>query len=144
MTVYLESSALLRRLLGEAGTIDGWGDWRRCYTSEITVVESLRAFDRLRLQGKLEDAEVSLMRKSLKRALESIGLIALNPAVLNRASQAFPTVVGTLDAIHLASVLMYADKRKVQPVFLTHDVRLGIAAQALGLEVRGLARDVLH
>ena len=54
-----------------------------------------------------------------------------------RASETFPTVVGTLDAIHLATALAV---REVEPIdlLLTHDAQLGTAARSLGFSVLGV------
>ncbi len=54
-----------------------------------------------------------------------------------RAAQPMPTELGTLDAIHLASVLLWKDAMGVDPVMATHDTALGLAAQAHGLTVLG-------
>ena len=67
-------------------------------------------------------------------------LIALNEAVLDRAERSFPTVLGALDALHLASALLYMESRKTVLVFLTHDLQLGLAAQAVGMATQGLPR----
>lgn len=141
MKVYIDTSVLLRKLLGEPDAIREWGDWTEGFTSEITRVEALRALDRLRLQGLLQDAEVSEKMSLVRGALEATSLITLNRAVLERASRSFPTVIGALDAIHLASVLLYEERRDERLVFLTHDRRLATAARAVGLETRGLESD---
>lgn len=137
MKVYLDTSVILRKILGEPEALKGWGHWDEGYTSEITRVESLRALDRLRLQGSLDDVEVSEKMSLLRETLETTGLISLNPAVLERASRSYPTVLGTMDAVHLASALLYVEQKKERLLFLTHDHRLAIAARALGLEISG-------
>jgi hypothetical protein len=43
-----------------------------------------------------------------------------------------PTVVKTLDAIHIASALAIRDRREVDLVFATHDTQQATAARALG------------
>ena len=45
--------------------------------------------------------------------------------------------LGTLDAIHLASALLWKDAMSIDPVMATHDGALGIAAHAHGLQVIG-------
>lgn len=138
MKAYLDTSVILRKLLGEPGALKEWGHWDEGCTSELTRVESLRVLDRLRLQGSLDDGEVAEKRRLLREILETADLITLNSAVLDRASQSFPTVIGALDAIHLASALLYLEHGKGDPLFfMTHDLRLGTAAQALGFETRG-------
>lgn len=137
MNAYVDSSVLLRTALGEPGAFKDWDDFEKCYTSEIALVESFRVLDRLRLEGRLEDIELSQKMRSLRELSSALGFITLNRAVLDRASQSFPTLVGTLDAIHLGSALLYTERKRERLVFLTHDVRQAIAAQALGFEVRG-------
>lgn len=138
MKAYLDTSVILRKLLGEPGALKEWGRWEEGCTSELTQVESLRVLDRLRLQGGLDDDEVAEKMQLLRGILETTDLIALDSAILDRASRSYPTVIGTLDAIHLASALLYFENKKEKLFFLTHDRRLGIAAQALGFETRGL------
>lgn len=59
--------------------------------------------------------------------------------VLARAAQPFPTELGTLDAIHLATALLWRERAGVDLVMATHDVALGTAARASGLSVVGVA-----
>jgi hypothetical protein len=69
--------------------------------------------------------------------LRAFDLIVLDAAVLERAADPFPTAVGTLDALHLASALA---ARTIEPelVFATHDRELGLAAHASGFRVAGI------
>lgn len=138
MKAYLDTSIILRKLLGEPGALKEWGHWDQGFTSELTRVEAQRALDRLRLQGSLDDGEVAEKMRLLREILETADQIALDTSILDRASQSFPTVIGTLDAIHLASALLYLEHKKEKLLFMTHDHRLGLAAQALGFETRGL------
>ena len=43
-----------------------------------------------------------------------------------------PTVVKTLDAIHLASAMFLAERSSEEVVFATHDRQQSLAARALG------------
>ena len=54
------------------------------------------------------------------------------------ASETFPTIMVTLDAIHLATALAI---REVAPIdlLLTHDVQLGIAARSVGFSILGVS-----
>ena len=49
-----------------------------------------------------------------------------------------PTVVKTLDAIHLASALLFEERHEVGLVFGTHDRSQATAARALGFDVVGI------
>jgi hypothetical protein len=45
---------------------------------------------------------------------------------------------GTLDALHLATALVWRDRMGPLAVMATHDTALGLAARAFGFEVVGV------
>ena len=53
-------------------------------------------------------------------------------------SPPMPTVVKTLEAIHLASALLFEERHEVGLVFGTHDRSQATAARALGFDVVGI------
>ncbi len=57
--------------------------------------------------------------------------------VFNRAAQPTPTELGTLDAIHLASALLWKDEMRLDLFMATHDIALGLAAKAHGIKLIG-------
>jgi len=59
-------------------------------------------------------------------------VIVVTSAVLARAAQPMPTALGTLDAMHLATVLLWRE-RAADLVMATHDAGLAKAARASGL-----------
>ena len=54
-----------------------------------------------------------------------------------RATLPMPTVIGTLDALHLVTALEVRRTLAPKVVFLTHDEQLARAARASGLVVQG-------
>jgi hypothetical protein len=50
-----------------------------------------------------------------------------------------PTELGTLDAIHLATSLLWKETTATQITMATHDEALGLGAKAHGLSVVGLS-----
>jgi uncharacterized protein len=137
MIAYVDSSVLLRLVLGQPNALREWHRIKRGITSALTRVESLRTLDRLRLRIALSDPELARRRSSILELLESFELVEIDPLVLDRASQPLPTELGTLDAIHLATCLLWREDRKTEIVMATHDGALGIAAQSHGLRVVG-------
>jgi predicted nucleic acid-binding protein len=138
MTAYVDTSALLRLVLREPGALV---DLRSCdalVSSELVAVESARTIDRLRLQGALTVEEAARSRRAVSDWLEAIDLVLLRPPVLSRACEPLPTPLGTLDAIHLASALIWRERLGDLSTIATHDGALGLAAQAFGFDVRGL------
>jgi predicted nucleic acid-binding protein len=138
VTVYLETSALLRLILREPGALDDLRSSEALVSSELIAVESARTIDRLRLQGALTVEEAAARRRAVTDWLEAIDLVLLRPPVLSRASEPLPTPLGTLDAIHLATALIWRERMGALPVIATHDTALGLAAQTFGFEVRGI------
>ena len=139
MTVYLDTSVVLSWLLNQDPSIEEWGTWQAAYTSEICRVEFHRTVDRLRLGGDLDDRERVFLHERFAKFWKSVYRVRVSASLLTRASQSYPTVVGTLDAIHLASALIVHEGRNRQvDAFLTHDGQLGTAARAVGFAVRGV------
>jgi hypothetical protein len=52
-----------------------------------------------------------------------------------------PTELGTLDAIHLATAILWKESVRTELVMATHDVALALGAQAHGLAVVGVSRS---
>ena len=138
MNLYVDTSVLLRVVLGERGRLREWTRSERWVSSELVRLESLRTIDRARVQLRLADRAVSARRAAVLEHLRAFELVGLQPAVLERAADPFPTSLGTLDAIHLASALLARD-RYPDLVLGTHDEELAIAARAMGFEVVGVA-----
>lgn len=138
MKVYLDSSVLLRVVLGQSGRLREWSRVREGVASALVEVECLRALDRLRLRGHLSEKDLASRRETVYNVLESVSLVEPTRPVLVRASQPFPTPLGTLDALHLATALLWRDAREPDLVLGTHDEALGTAARACGLRVMGV------
>lgn len=137
MIAYVDSSVLLRVALGQPNALPEWRQVDRGVSSALISTESLRTLDRLRIRANLSDIEVAKRRATILALVDSLELIEIDSVVLNRAAQPMPTELGTLDAIHLASALLFRDSTGTDPVMATHDGALGLAAQAHGLKVLG-------
>jgi predicted nucleic acid-binding protein len=131
----MDTSVLLAWLLQQPEGIENWGAWDLAVTSALTRVEARRSLDRLRLHGRVSDAVVAEHVAFLRDVLSRFEEVPISPAILERASLAFPTALGALDAIHLATALVWIEDRGETLAFLTHDRQLAIGAQACGLEV---------
>ena len=137
MIAYVDASVLLRVLLGQPDALADWRRIERAVSSELVRVECLRTMDRLRARAQLDERAYGRRRSEIIEALDAIELVPLAWSVLDRAADPFPTTVGTLDAIHLATALAVRDQLPGM-VLATHDGALGLAATAMGIEVRGL------
>lgn len=141
MIAYLDSSVILRIALGEARPLLEWSQIEASVTSALAEVECARTLDRMRLLGALSDEELGSRRETVSRILAATDIIALERVVLGRAAQPFATPLGTLDAIHLASALLFRENEAPELVLATHDSQLATAARAAGLRVVGMARS---
>ena len=68
---------------------------------------------------------------------QTMEVVEVTRSVLSRASQLVPTALGTLDAIHLATAVMWKEQMAIDLSMATHDVALATAAKASGLRVVG-------
>ncbi len=140
MIAYVDASVLLRVALGELGALPEWNQIERGVSSALILTESLRTLDRLRLHVKLSDPEVATRRAAILSLIASLEIVEIDAAVLERAAQPMPTELGTLDAIHLATALLWRETTRAQVVMATHDRALALAALAHGLAVVGTAQ----
>lgn len=137
MTLYLDTSVLLRLVLGEPDGLEDIRRAERLVSSELLAVESRRTIDRLRVLGHLSQDEASERLTMVTGWLEAVDLVLLRSPILARASEPLPTALGTLDAIHLATSLVWRDRMNQPLTMATHDGALGQAARAFGLDVLG-------
>lgn len=137
MIAYLDSSVLLRIVLGQGNALKEWGRITRGVVSALAEVECLRTLDRLRLARGFADEMIAGQREAVFRLLEAMDVVELTHPVLSRAAQPLPTALGTLDAIHLATALLWKEQAGNDLSMATHDAALAVAAKASGLRVIG-------
>ena len=137
MIAYVDASVLLRVALRQPDALPEWRQIRQGVSSALITTESLRTLDRLRLRAKLPDEEIANRRAAILRLIASLELVEIDAVVLDRAAQPMPTELGTLDAIHLATALLWKEMSRMDLVMATHDGALGLAAKAHGLAVLG-------
>ncbi len=134
MTLYADSSALLKRYIDEPDSDVAESFLQSdssLVTARHTLVEVRRNLTRL-LRGR----DLAAARAGFLGDLELLSIIELDEATCDGASAvAEVTGVRTLDALHLAAV-----QRVGGPAvpLLTFDVRQAQAARSLGLTVVGI------
>jgi predicted nucleic acid-binding protein len=138
MIAYLDTSALLRIILREPGALEELRTYDGLVSSELIAVESARTIDRLRLHGTLTAEEAAARLRTVSEWLEAIDLVLVRAPMLSRASEPMPMPLGTLDALHLATALIWRDRLGSLPTMATHDSALGLAARAFGFNVLGI------
>jgi predicted nucleic acid-binding protein len=136
VNVYVDSSVLLRVVLGEPNRLRTWSRIDVAVASELIRLECLRTLDRARIALRLPDGDVAARREAVLEAIDAFHLVPIQRPVLERAAEPFPTTLGSLDAIHLATALLVRDRFEDLSL-ATHDLELSLAARAVGFRVHG-------
>src|SRR5215471_13382357 len=139
MIAYVDASVLLRVALRQPDALPQWRQIQQGVSSALIMTESLRTLDRLRLRANLADIEVASRRATVLQLIASLELVEIDAVVLDRAAQPMPTELGTLDAIHLASALLWRESAGEALMMATHDRALALGAQAHGMRVIGIS-----
>ena len=126
MTVvaYVDASALVKLVVPEAESremLRWYVEVDRVVTSRIGVIETRRAAARFR-----HDAD------GLRSLLASVEVVELDARVADRAVAVAPTLLRSLDAVHVATAL---ELGPTLDAFVTYDERLAAAAREAGLPV---------
>jgi predicted nucleic acid-binding protein len=137
MIAYVDASVLLRVALRQPDALPDWRHIEQGVASALVMTESLRTLDRLRLRANLPDVEVASRRATILQLIASLELVEIDAVVLDRAAQPMPTELGTLDAIHLSTALLWKEMSRLDLFMATHDGALALAARAHGLPVVG-------
>lgn len=90
----------------------------------------------------MTDENYSSKSAAATTLIQRLDVRPISDSVLDIATMSFPTPVATLDALHLATAMIYRagqppDERPI--VFATHDLALGRAARAMQFDVIGAA-----
>lgn len=126
MAFYIDTSAIVKLVVHEAETaaLRSWiaAENRTLVSSDLTRTELLRAVRRA-----APDRAVPA-----RAVLDSITLLTVSTATFEAAAQLDPTILRSLDAVHLAAALELGDDLVG---LVTYDDRLADAARAHGVAV---------
>lgn len=126
MAHYLDTSALVKLVVSEAETaaLRAWlvAAEREPVSCDLARTELLRAVRRAAPDRVVQARAV----------LDSITLMTVTTATFEEAGRLHPTLLGSLDAVHLAAALSLGDDLDG---VVTYDDRLAEAAQANGVPV---------
>jgi uncharacterized protein len=135
MRTYIDASVLLRVIQGQPKALPSWKDLEPV-SSDLIRVECLRTIDRARASHQLDDEQSAELRAAVLSALTAFSMAPVSSSVLERAADPFPTSLGTLDAIHLATAIQIRDDLP-NLQFATHYRELATAARSVGFDVLG-------
>jgi predicted nucleic acid-binding protein len=137
VTLYVDSSVILRFVLGAPNAITEWIEEPNAIGSMLVGVEVLRTLDRLRITGELNEGEFQDRFRAARQILRRITLIDVTRSILLHASKPLPFPLKTLDAIHLATAIAWKRTRDAGTRLATHDRQLAHAATETGFSVLG-------
>ncbi|MBN2341508.1 MAG: type II toxin-antitoxin system VapC family toxin [Deltaproteobacteria bacterium] len=136
MVAYLDSSVLLQHVLCGDSSISKAFQHDSVISSELLNIECMRVIHRYRLTGALNDAGFVEAMRRVNQVLDGVSIVGLSDTVRVRAGESFPVVVKTLDALHLATAIIFQQKRPESAVSIfSYDQTLNRCAQALGFHV---------
>lgn len=135
--MFVETSALLRAMVnGERVVLDALASAGTLLTSELTVLEAERFLVRTRVLREMEDEVRARIGHDLRSALGSMVRVPMGAEVLSVARRPFPVEpVRSLDAVHLATLMLIAEDVPTPLKVLSTDRRVRDNARALGFEV---------
>ena len=134
MNCYIDSSVVLRVLKGQKYAWKEWGRWEKAYSSTLIRVECRRFLDRMRLEQHWNDDDVAVAGSQLRRLERVITKVRFTAAIVERAAAPMPTVIKTLDAIHIATANLIRERLQPNLLFVTHDQQQAKSARALGFD----------
>ena len=135
---YFYTSVLVKRYVKEAGSSASRKLLQRYrfLSSALAPVEALSAFSRRRTTGQITHRDFLAIRSRLYKDRDYWELVELGPIVLSQAEELVQkTGLRTLDAMHVASALMFQAASGLTIPFVTADVRQRDAAESLALNL---------
>jgi len=134
---YIDSSVLLRVAFRSPNPLAIWNEIEYHVSSSLLRVECARALQRMRFDKNISATQIWERSAAVQSIIEQIDLVAMDDEVLDRASGAFVAPLKSLDAIHLATAMMWRDHKRLGLAFATHDYTLARSARYAGFEVLG-------
>ena len=135
---YFDTSVLVKRYIKEAGSIATGRLLQRFrfLSSSILPVEAMSALSRRRASGDLAHRDFLAIQSRLRKDRDYWELVEAGEPVLLQAEELVQqTNVRTLDAIHLASAMIFQSESRLTIPFITCDTKQRDAAHVLGFTV---------
>src|SRR4028119_240991 len=114
----------MRIVLHAPNSLHEWNELHGGVASSLLRVEGNRTLDQLWHRGKLTEDDLADKRFRFNTFLPRIEILPLSDSVLDLAAQPLPTSLASLDAIHLATAILYRATQSASErplLFATHD-----------------------
>lgn len=135
---YFNTSVLMKRYVQEAGSsaVRRLLQQFRFLSSSIMPVEAMSAISRRRVSGDLTPRDFLAIRSRLRKDRDYWELVEAGESVLLQAEELVQQAnMRTLDAIHLASAMIFKSESRLTIPFITGDTKQRDAAHLLGFTV---------
>ena len=133
MNCYVDSSVVLAYLLSSDRGFERVHEFDIIGSSELLHIECQRVLHTYRLMGMLTDSELEQAVSYFLELYDGIRIFEMTTSVKSRSSETFPTVVGSLDAIHLSTALLWAARDAGPCMVFTYDTQMKTCAHSLGM-----------
>lgn len=140
MIAYIDSSVVLRLILGQPNPLAEWDELELGVSNALLRIECFRTLDRFWREGDLTDVQLTAKRSDVETILKHVTLVQFDQRLFQIAAQPFPVVIASLDALHLATAIVYRENQPSdeRPIAIaTHDLQLAKAARAMHFDVLG-------
>lgn len=135
---YFDTSVLVKRYVRENGSVRARSliKRHRFLSSAIAPLEAVSALTRRRVTGDLAEKDFPVILYRMREDRMYWELIEVTPLVLDRAEELIQeTTLRALDALHIASALIFQKASGIRVPFITGDVQQRDAARQLKMDV---------
>ena len=139
---YFETSALIKRYFDEAGRREVLQLLRRhqCVTSAVLPVEFRSALRRRAADGSLDEQRIPEILRRFSTDREFWAMVEVTGEVLRTSERLVAShPLRTLDAVHVASSLLFGARVALPVTFVSADVRQAEVASTIGMPTRIIA-----
>jgi len=134
---YLDTSAFLKLYVKEYGSerVKKITKENHVLSTAMLTVESFSALARRHQSGDIEDAAFARILNHLKNGAAAVETIRMTDDVLNLAGEiTLRSAARTMDAVHIASALLFQNGAGITIIFITADKKQHNAALSEGLK----------
>jgi uncharacterized protein len=139
MNLYVDTSALIKKYVNEAGSdqvVALFDQYPILGTAALTQVEMASAMAKAARLGWVDRAEITMVWQDFLSHWPAYTRLPVSPGIVERAaSLAWRHTLRAYDSIHLASALAWKDVSGDHVIFACYDMNLVKAARLEGLHV---------
>jgi uncharacterized protein len=133
---YFDTSTWLKLYIHEKGSEEA-RDLALQYqglSSAVLLIECFSALSRKWISREIDGKKLNRLVKAIETDVHSLELIQVNDSVLDKAQEiVLQTLARPLDAIHIASALLFQEMARIKVLFVTSDHRQSDVGALVGL-----------